>query len=215
MMRRHPDSRLHGASVRALLAALASTVLAGGLAACGSDAAKPSGQLPGAAQPITMTVVNNMPLPAPCTIGTSLTFFEGTTPVDIAYQSQKPVQVTQLFGVYEIGFQVNGWYWRTCTGPGDCPNPNNCQNPDNAGQVAVQIASDCSTATLVQNFDDFTCDDLVPNASDAVTVTLQSQSPCTVVIGPTTTMLTPTDQCCSCGTCTGSEVPSGQVTHCQ
>ncbi|MBY0274531.1 hypothetical protein K2Z84_04250 [Candidatus Binatia bacterium] len=194
----------------------AASILACALAACGGDGAKPTSQLPGAAAPVTMTVVNQMPLPAPCTIGTSLTFFEGTTPVDIPYQSQKQVQVTQLFGsVYEIGFQVNGWYWRTCTGPGDCPNPNGCQNPDNAGQVAVKIAPDCSTATLVQNFDDFTCDDLVPNASAAVTVTLQSQSPCTVVIGATSSMLTPTDQCCSCNTCAGGQIPNGQTTHCQ
>lgn len=198
-----------------LLAAVAVVASAGTFAACGGGTTKPAGPDPGAAAPITMTVVNHMPLPAPCTIGTSLTFFEGTTPVDIPYQSQTPVQVTQLFGVYEIGFQVNGWYWRTCTGPGDCPNPNGCQNPDNAGQVAVQIAPDCSTATLVQNFDAFTCDDLVPNASAAVTVTLQSQSPCTVVIGATSSMLTPTDQCCSCNTCSGTQVPTGQVTHCQ
>lgn len=190
-------------------------LLAAGAFACGSDTAKPSGQAPGATQPITMTVVNQVPLPAPCTIGTSLTFFQGTTPVDIPYGAQKPVEVALLFGVYEIGFQVNGWYWRTCTGPGDCPNPKSCQNPDNAGQVAVQIASDCSTATLVQNFNAFTCDDLVPNASDAVTVTLQSRSPCTVVIGPGSAMLTPTDQCCSCSSCTGSQIPAGQVTLCQ
>lgn len=185
------------------------------LAACGGDGAKTSGVQPGAAAPITMTVVNQMPLPAPCTIGASLTFFEGTTPVDVAYGASTPVQVAQLFGVYQIGFQVNGWYWRTCSGPGDCPNPKGCQNPDNAGQVAVEIAPDCSTATLVENFDAFTCDDMVPNASAAVTVTLQSKSPCTVVVGATSSMLTPTDQCCSCSTCTGSEVPAGQVTHCQ
>ena len=161
-----------------------------------------------------MTVVNQVPLPAPCTIGTPLTFFEGTTPVDVPYQSPTPVQVAQLFGVYQIGFQVNGWYWRTCTSPGNCPNPNGCRNPDNAGQVAVEIAPDCSTAKLVQNFDAFTCDDLVPNASAAVTVTLQSKSPCTVVIGTTASVLTPTDQCCSCSTCTGGQVPAGQVTHC-
>ena len=163
---------------------------------------------------ISMTIVNQMPISAPC-MGASLTFFEGTTPVDIAYQSQKTVQVSQLFGAYAIGFQVNGWYWRTCTSPGNCPNPNNCQNPDNAGQVAVQIAADCSTAMLVQNFSDFTCDSLVPNASQAVRVTLQKSSPCTVVVAPTSTMLTPTDQCCSCSSCTGVEIPAGQVPHCQ
>ena len=184
------------------------------VAACGGGNSKPSNHVPDAAQPITMNVVNQVPLPAPCTIGTSLTFFQGTTPVDVPYQSTTPVQVAQLFGVYQIGFQVNGWYWRTCTSPGNCPNPNGCRNPDNAGQVAVEIASDCSTAKLVQNFDSFTCDDLVPNASDAVTVTLQSKSPCTVVVGTTSSALTPTDQCCSCSTCTGSQIPTGQVTYC-
>ena len=164
--------------------------------------------------PIPMIVVNQMPIPAPC-MGASLTFFQGTTPVDIAYQSQKTVQVAQLFGAYQIGFQVNGWYWRTCTSPGNCPNPNNCQNPDNAGQVAVEIAADCSTATLIQNFSDFTCDSLVPNASQAVSVTLQSSDPCTVVIAPTSTMLTPTDECCSCSSCMGNQIPAGQVSHCQ
>jgi len=161
-----------------------------------------------------MIVVNQMPIPAPC-MGASLTFFEGTTPVDIAYQSKKTVQVSQLFGVYQIGFQVNGWYWRTCTSPGNCPNPKSCQNPDNAGQVAVEIAADCSTATLIQDFSEFTCDSLVPNASQAVSVTLQKPSPCTVVVAPTSTMLTPTDQCCSCSSCTGGEIPAGQVPHCQ
>ena len=195
--------------------ALVSVVAACVVAACGGDTAKPSSQTPDAAAPITMNVVNRMPLPAPCTIGTSLTFFQGTTPLDAPYQATTPVQVAQLFGVYQIGFQVNGWYWRTCTGPGDCPNPNGCQNPDNAGQVAVEIAPDCSTAKLVQNFDAFTCDDLVPNASGAVTVTLQSQNPCTVVIGTTSSVLTPTDQCCSCNSCSGGEIPTGQVTHCQ
>jgi hypothetical protein len=184
-------------------------------ASCGGGTSSPAslGQAPGPA-PIAMTVVNQMPLPSPCT-GDSLTFFEGTTPVDIPYQSQKVVQVAQLFGVYEIGFQVNGWYWRTCTAPGDCPNPNSCQNPDNAGQVAVQLAPDCSTATLVKNFSAFTCDAMVPNASQAVSVTLQSANPCTVVVSATADMLTPTDECCSCSSCTGSQIPAGQMTHCQ
>lgn len=191
------------------------------LAACGdgggNDNASP-GPAPapspvGGTGPIAMTVVNQMPMPAPC-MGPSLTFFEGTTPVDVPNQSQKTVQVSQLFGVYQIGFQVNGWYWRTCTSPGNCPNPNNCQNPDNAGQVAVELAPDCSTATLVKNFSSFTCDAMVPNASDSVTVTLQSANPCTVVIGAGSTPLVPTDQCCSCSSCTGSQIPAGQAPHC-
>jgi hypothetical protein len=163
---------------------------------------------------IPVIVVNRMPIPQPC-MGPSLTFFQGTTPVDIAYQSQKTIQVAQLFGAYQIGFQVNGWYWRTCISAGNCPNPKSCQNPDNAGQVAVQVAADCSTATLLQNFSDFTCDTSVPNASSAVTVTLQSQSPCTVVVAGTADLLQPTDACCSCSSCTGTQVPAGQVTHCQ
>jgi hypothetical protein len=183
------------------------------LAACGSsdDGTPP---VAGSDGPIAMIVVNRMPIPAPC-MGASLTFFEGTTPVDIDDQAQKTVQVSPLFGAYQIGFQVNGWYWRTCTSPGDCPNPNACQNPDNAGQVAIQIAADCSTATLVQNDSELTCDDLVPNASQAVTVTLQSSDPCTVVVAPTSIPLVPADACCSCSTCTGSQIPAGQVPHCQ
>lgn len=216
MTMRNRGSKVGGAPRVRITHRLATVLATCALAACGGNGSKSSSVPdPDAAAPITMNVVNQMPLPAPCTIGTSLTFFEGTTPVDVPYQSEKPVQVAQLFGVYQIGFQVNGWYWRTCTGPGDCPNPSGCQNPDNAGQVAVEIASDCSTAKLVRNFDAFTCDDLVPNASDAVTVTLQSRSPCTVVIGATSSMLTPTDQCCSCSSCSGSEIPTGQVTNCQ
>ena len=198
--------------MRTLLLALAMCVSAS-LPGCGGsdDAMSPA---PTSEAPIAMIVVNQMPIPSPC-MGASLTFFEGTTPVDIDYQAQRTVQVSQLFGAYQIGFQVNGWYWRTCTSPGNCPNSNNCQNPDNAGQVAVEIASDCSTATLLQNFSDFTCDSLVPNASQAVSVTLQSSNPCTVVIAPTSTALIPTDECCSCSSCTGSQIPAGQVTHCQ
>jgi hypothetical protein len=192
--------------MRTALLAFAAAAL---LAACGDDDSSKT-----AASPIDMIVVNQVPIPAPC-MGASLTFFEGTKPVDSAYQSQTTVQVSELFGAYQIGFQVNGWYWRTCTSPGNCPNPNNCQNPDNAGQVAVEIAADCSTAKLIQNFSAFTCDSLVPNASQAVGVTLQQSSPCTVVIAPTSTMLMPTDQCCSCSSCTGAQIPAGQVPHCQ
>jgi hypothetical protein len=215
MRREAPGSRMPPSTLRAACA-LAACVVAYAVAGCGggggsSDAPGPDVGAPG---PIAVTVVNQMPIPAPCT-GPSLTFFEGTTPVDIPQQSQKTVQVAQLFGAYQIGFQVDGWYWRTCTSPGTCPNPNGCQNPDNAGQVAVEVAADCSTATLVQNFSAFTCDDLVPNASRAVTVTLQSSSPCTVVVAGTSDVLTPTDACCSCGTCTGSQVPPGQTVHCQ
>jgi len=198
------------ASLATVLAGIA--VVAAGCGGGGSDDA-PAPTV-GTPAPIAMAVVNQMPMPAPCT-GPSLTFFEGTNPVDVPAGPPTTVQVAQLFGVYQIGFQVNGWYWRTCSGPGDCPNPNGCQNPDNAGQVAVEIAPDCSSATLVKNFSAFTCDAMVPNASDAVTVTLQSSNPCTVVVAGTSTMLTPTDQCCSCSSCTGSQIPAGQTTHCQ
>lgn len=185
------------------------------LAACGGGGGGGGGGASvGAPPPIPVIVENQVQLTQPCT-GPSLTFFEGTTPVDIAYQAQKTVQVAQLFGAYQIGFQVNGWYWRSCAGPGDCPNPKGCQNPDNAGQVGIEVASDCSSATLLQNWTTFTCDSSVPNASAAVTVTLKTPNPCTVVVASTADTLQPTDGCCSCSTCTGSEIPAGQVPHCQ
>jgi hypothetical protein len=163
---------------------------------------------------IPVIVVNQVSLPQPC-MGASLTFFEGSVPVDIAYQAQKTLQVAPLFGAYTIGFQVNGWYWRSCVSPGDCPNPKSCQNPDNAGQVAIQVAPDCSTATLLKNWDDFTCDSSVPNASAWVSVGLQTSKPCTVMVSSTGSPLQPTDQCCSCSSCSGSQIPAGQVPHCQ
>ena len=192
-----------------LRAAVAALVVAG----CGGGGGD-SSVVPGvgATGPIAMAVVNQVPIPQPC-FGPSLTFFEGPKPVDVPAGPPTTVQVSELFGAYQIGFQVNGWYWRTCTGPDECPNPNACQNPDNAGQVAVEIASDCSTAKLVPNT--FTCDALVPNASNAVTVTLQSSSPCTIVVAGVAGALTPTDDCCSCSSCTGSQIPAGQATHCQ
>jgi hypothetical protein len=174
-----------------------------------------AGGAPLTVSPTISVIVENRVQLSPLCMGPSLTFFEGYTPVDIAYQAQKTIQVAQLFGAYQIGFQVNGWYWRSCVAPGDCPNPKNCQNPDNAGQVGIEIASDCSTATLLQNWTAFTCDSSVPNASAAVSVSLQSSSPCTVVVSNTGNALQPTDDCCSCSTCTGSQVPSGQTTHCQ
>jgi hypothetical protein len=166
------------------------------------------------AGPTISVIVSNQVQISPLCMGPTLTFFEGYTPVDIAYGTSKTIQVAQLFGAYEIGFQVNGWYWR-CGGSGDCPNTKNCQNPDNAGQVGIQVAADCSSATLLTNWTAFTCDDMVPNASQAVSVTLQNSNPCTVVVQNTATMLQPTDDCCSCSTCTGSQVPAGQTTHCQ
>lgn len=191
-------------------------VAASVLAACGGSSDTTDTSEPpvlGETGTISMTVVNHLPMPAPCTGPASLTFFQGTTPVDIPNQGQNTVQVSQLFDAYQIGFQVNGWYWRTCTSPGVCPNPSNCQNPDNAGQVAVELGSGCSSAKLIKF--SYTCDSLVPDAMDAVTVTLQSSSPCTVVIAGTSMPLTPTDQCCSCSSCSGSQIPNGQTPHCQ
>lgn len=181
------------------------------LAACGGDG---SSSLTSSAGPISVIIDNQVQLSAPCT-GPSLTFFEGTTPVNVEYQVPKRIEVAQLFGAYQIGFQVNGWYWRSCVAPGNCPNPKNCQNPDNAGQVAIEVAADCSTATLLQNWADFTCDSSVPNASAAVTVALESSNPCTVMVASTTDTLQPTDGCCSCNSCSGSQIPPGQVPHCQ
>jgi hypothetical protein len=206
------DAARRRSALSLLVTACAAACLASACGGGGTDSTTGLGS-PGPA-PIPMIVVNQMPIPQPC-MGPSLTFFEGTTPVDVPNQSQKTVQVAQLFGTYEIGFQVNGWYWRTCSSPGVCPNPKSCQNPDNASQVAVKIAPDCSTATLVQNFSDFTCDTMVPNASQAVTVTLQSASPCTVVVAATADLLVPTDQCCSCSSCSGAQIPAGQALHCQ
>jgi hypothetical protein len=183
------------------------------LSACGGGASE-EGPLNGSETSLAVTIDNQMALPQPC-MGASLTFFEGTTPVDIAYQESKTIQVAPLFGAFQIGFQVNGWYWRSCVAPGDCPNPKSCQNPDNAGQVGIQVAPDCSTATLLRNWDTFTCDSSVPNASAAVTVTRRSADPCTVTVASTATPLTPTDGCCSCSSCTGSQIPAGQVLHCQ
>jgi hypothetical protein len=185
------------------------------LASCGGDEEEGLGLGGGApSASIPVVVVNQMPMPQPC-MGASLTFFEGTTPVDIPNQGQKTVNVAQLFGAYQIGFQVNGWYWRTCTSPGNCPNPKNCQNPDNAGQVGIQVPVDCSSVTLLQNWDAFTCDSMVPNASSAVSVALQSSSPCTVVVSGTSSLLQPTDSCCSCSSCSGAQIPAGQALHCQ
>ena len=176
-------------------------------------AAAGGGQL--STSPTIPVIVDNQVQISPLCAGPSLTFFEGYTPVDIPYGTRKTIQVAQLFGAYQIGFQVNGWYWRSCAGPDDCPNPKQCQNPDNAGQVGIQVAADCSTATLLQNWEAFTCDKSVPNASMAVSVTLQNSNPCTVVVANTATPLVPTDDCCSCSSCTGGQVPMGQTTHCQ
>jgi hypothetical protein len=202
--------------LRPSLAVVGCALVGAVLAACGSDSNDVTlapGPVGGAAPSISVIIDNQVQLTQPCT-GASLTFFEGSMPVDVPYQMPKTIQVQQLFGAYQIGFQVNGWYWRTCPSQ-PCPNPNNCQNPDNAGQVGIQVAADCSSATLLQNWSTFTCDDLVPNASSAVTVTLESSSPCTVRVASTSDPLQPTDQCCSCSSCTGSEIPQGQVPHCQ
>ncbi|MDA2920353.1 DUF5052 family protein [Desulfobacterota bacterium AH_259_B03_O07] len=186
---------------------------------CGSD---DSGEEEETPTPITVTIDNQVQLTKPCSIGDSLTFFENgipPTPVDIAYQEQKKIQVSSIFDSYQIGFQVNGWYWRSCPSPGNCPNPSKCRNPDNAGQVGIevtpgQLAGECSDVTLIKNWSIGICDSLVPNASDALTVTLEKTNPCTVRIVIITNRLQPTDACCACDTCMGSQIPPGQQTHC-
>lgn len=173
--------------------------------------------------PITVIIDNQVPLPQPCSIGDSLTFFENgmsPTPVDIAYQEKKEIQVSSLFGSYQIGFQVDGWYWRSCLQDGNCPNPNNCQNPDNAGQVAIdvtpgQLPGECSDVMLIKNWPIGRCDSLVPNASDALTVKLENTNPCTVLIELIPNKLQPTDDCCDCHNCMGNQIPLGQQTHCE
>ena len=209
-MQRKRNSAL-GSRRAAVLLCLMAFVVACVVAACGGDE---SNSLVSSAAPLAVIVDDQVQLSEPCT-GASLTFFEGTMPVNVEYQIPKKIEVAQLFGAYQIGFQVNGWYWRSCVAPGNCPNPKNCQNPDNAGQVGIEVAPDCSTATLLQNWDVFTCDSSVPNASGAVTVALVSSNPCTVMVASTAETLQPTDGCCSCNTCTGSQVPPGQVPHCQ
>ena len=159
---------------------------------------------------------NQVQLLSPCG-GPSLTFFQGYTPVDANYGEQKTIMVSQIWGAYQIGFQINGWYWR-CGGSSDCPNPNHCRNPDNAGQVAIKItpgqsATSCTAAELVKNFDVGTCDSSVPNASEVVTVTLEDPSTCLIKVEVSDlTQLDPTAGCCSCDTC--ASAPAGQQTYC-
>ena len=170
----------------------------------------------GAAAAWPMRVDNQAQLLSPCT-GPSLSFFTGTAPVNIESGETKTVDVAPLFGAYEIGFQVNGWYWR-CAGGSDCPNPHGCQNPDNAGQVAVRItpaaeSPACTAAELVKNFSDFTCDGSVPNASDVVKVSLEDPATCLVRVEVAgLASLDPSAGCCDCSTC--ASPPPGQQTHC-
>lgn len=188
--------------------------------ACGDEGHGPAvgagGGGLGAAPPWPMRVDNRAQLLSPCT-GPSLTFFQGTMPVDVPSGATQTIDVPQLFGAYEIGFQVNGWYWR-CAGAADCPNPNGCQNPDNAGQVAIRItpgaaSPECTAAELVKDFSDFTCDASVPNASDVVRVTLEDPTTCTVRVEASgLASLDPTAGCCDCRSCAAA--PPGQQTHC-
>jgi hypothetical protein len=197
--------------------ALAAAVWFSAAAGCGdSGTSEPTGGLGASPPPWPMMVDNQVQLLSPCT-GPSLTFFQGETPVDVPTGTTQLVDIPQLFGVYEIGFQVNGWYWR-CAGAGDCPNPSGCQNPDNAGQVAIQVTpggapGSCTSAVLVKNFDSFTCDTSVPNASDVLTVTLEDPTTCLVRVEASgLTSLDPTAGCCDCHSCTA---PPGQQTHCR
>ena len=165
----------------------------------------------------TININNQVQLLSPCG-GPSLTFFQGYSHVDVIYNEQKSIVVSPLWGEYQIGFQVNGWYWR-CGGSDNCPNPKNCQNPDNAGQVAIKITpgqspTACTAAELVENFSSFTCDSSVPNASNVVTVTLEDPSTCLVKVEVSDlSQLDPTDNCCNCDSCTN--IPAGQETHCK
>jgi len=207
-------------STLSMLAAVAWMTAAG---ACGDagddgDGAVAPGPVGGGTSPPPwpMTVDNQVQLLAPCG-GPSLTFFQGVTPVDVPSGATQLVDIPQLFGAYEIGFQVNGWYWR-CGGASDCPNPKSCQNPDNAGQVAIRVTPSntppgCTAAELVPNFDAFTCDASVPNASDVVSVTLEDPGTCLVrVEAAGLSSLDPTAGCCDCNTCT--TIPAGQQTRC-
>lgn len=165
----------------------------------------------------SMIVENQVSLLSPCS-GPSLTFFQGETRVDVASGATKQIDIPQLFGVYTIGFQVNGWYWRCAGGP-NCPNLRQCQNPDNAGQVAIHVtpgatAPACATVELVKNYDQFTCDPSVPNASDVVTVTLEDPATCLVRVEASgLAMLDPSENCCDCSTCMSA--PPGQQKYCR
>lgn len=174
------------------------------------------GQEEEAAGPVTMLVDNQVQLLPGCG-GPSLTFFEGGTPKDAPNNQVTPITVSNLFGQYKIGFQVNGWYWR-CGGASNCPNPNGCQNPDNAGQVGVIVTPDsnggCSSATLDTSWTLGLCDSSVPSARNVVTVTLENQSTCKVRIEASgLDTLAPSENCCNCKTC--QNPPQGQTTHCK
>lgn len=191
-------------------------VLVGLMSGCGgsSDGAPKDG----AAGPVTMNVNNQVQLLPGCTDSNSLTFFEGTNPRDLPYGQVTRVTVANLFGVNQIGFQVNGWYWR-CDGAADCPNPNGCQNPDNAGQVGVIVTpaaggTGCTSATLNTTWTLGLCDSSVPSARDVVTVTLEDPATCQVKITASgLDTIAPTTNCCDCHTCTNP--PGSQQTHCQ
>ncbi len=96
--------------------------------------------------------------------------------------------------------------------------PSHCRNPDNAGQVAIKIspgqdATSCTAAELVKNLYVGTCDGSVPNASEVVTITLEDPSTCLIKVEVSDlTQLDPTDDCCSCDSCTSA--PAGQQTYC-
>ncbi len=219
-------SRGRNRAVEVVFVALLSVSSALAAAGCGDSGDGTDGGLRGssggggggnniATRPWPMKVANQVQLLSSCS-GPSLTFFQGETPVDVPYATTKLVPIPQLFGAYEIGFQINGWYWR-CDGARNCPNPNSCQNPDNAGQVAIRVspggqAGECTAAELVKNFDSFTCDSSVPNASEVLTVTLEDPGTCLVRIETTgLASLDATAGCCDCHTCTA---PAGQRTHC-
>jgi len=176
----------------------------------GVDPSLPT-NITGSADGLAVTLVNNFALQSPCGNPKTLSFFQGYTTVDIPGGGQETaITIPSLFGKYQIGFQTNGWYWAA---PDQTPQ-GNCINPDNAGNVGLEVAADCSTASIVKNFG-YTCDDsYVPNASEMVSVKLLSSSPCTVEISNTGNNLPVTDECCSCQTCSGEQIPKDQTVRC-
>lgn len=215
ILTRNPSSR-HGRSGRALVTTRAALLLCAGLAACGgSDEGTPQ---EAATDTVQMRVNNQVQLLPACGDSNSLTFFEGYGKKDLPANQVTPVTVSNLWGTYKIGFQVNGWYWR-CAGAAECPNPSGCQNPDNAGQVGIIVVpagsgAGCGSATLDTTWTLGLCDANVPSARNVVTVSLEDPATCQVRVEASgLDTLAPSDGCCDCSTCTTP--PGSQQTHCR
>ncbi len=166
--------------------------------------------------PMQMYVNNQVQLLPGCS-GASLTFFEGYSAKNLPYGQVTEVTVANLFNAYQIGFQVNGWYWR-CGGAANCPNPTTGQNPDNAGQVGILLQPGpggigCASATLITSWTLGLCDNNVPSARNVLSVTLEDSTTCRVKITASgLDTIAPSASCCSCSTCTSP--PGTQQTHC-